>query len=90
MKSSTFDMNLTAMLIALVLVTPLTFNFRLPIVANGGLVHLETATFFIAAILFGPKKEVLAGAIGMELFHYYLIGHCGPPLPLWLEACKAI
>src|SRR5690606_32789524 len=36
--------------------------------ANGGLVHLGTAMLFIAAILFGPKKGAIAGAVGMGLF----------------------
>ena len=67
-KSSTFDMILTAMLIALVFVATLTLNIRLPIAANGGLVHLGTTMLFIASILFGPKKGALAGAIGMGLF----------------------
>ena len=67
-KSRTFDMVITAMLIALVFVATLTLNIRLPIAANGGLVHLGTAMLFIVAILFGPKKAALAGAIGMGLF----------------------
>ena len=57
MKSSTFGIILTAMLIALVLVATLTFNLRLSIAANGGLVHLGTPTLFIATILFDPKKR---------------------------------
>ena len=67
-KSRTFNMILTAMLIALVFVATLTLNIRLPIAANGGLVHLGTAMLFIASILFGPKKAALAGALGMGLF----------------------
>jgi uncharacterized membrane protein len=64
----TFDLIITAMLIALVFVSTLTLNIRLPIAANGGLVHLGTGMLFIASILFGPKKGALAGAIGMGLF----------------------
>ena len=67
-KLRTFDLILTAMLIALVFVATLTLNIRLPIAANGGLVHLGTGMLFIASILFGPKKGALAGAIGMGLF----------------------
>ncbi|MBE1553193.1 ECF transporter S component [Sporosarcina limicola] len=67
-KSRTFDLILTGMLIALVFVATLTLNIKLPITANGGLVHLGTAMLFIASILFGPKKGALAGAIGMGLF----------------------
>lgn len=67
-KSHTFDLIITAMLISLVFVATLTLNIKLPIAANGGLVHLGTAMLFIASILFGPKKGALAGAIGMGLF----------------------
>ncbi|MEK3977242.1 MULTISPECIES: ECF transporter S component [unclassified Psychrobacillus] len=67
-KTNTFDLILSAMLIALVFVATLTLNIKLPIAANGGLVHLGTAMLFIASILFGPKKGALAGAIGMGLF----------------------
>lgn len=66
--SSTFDLILSAMLIALVFVATLTLNIKLPIKANGGLVHLGTGMLFIASILFGPKKGAMAGAIGMGLF----------------------
>ncbi|WP_391118678.1 ECF transporter S component [Psychrobacillus sp. L3] len=67
-KSRTFDLILAAMLIALVFVSTLVLNIRLPIAANGGLVHLGTAMLFIASIVFGPKKGALAGAIGMGIF----------------------
>lgn len=66
--SRTFDLILSAMLIALVFVATLTLNIKLPIKANGGLVHLGTGMLFIASILFGPKKGAIAGAIGMGLF----------------------
>lgn len=64
----TFDVIITAMLVALVFVSTFFLNIKLPIAANGGLVHLGTAMLFIASILFGPKKGALAGAIGMGLF----------------------
>lgn len=64
----TFDLILTSMSIALVFVATLLLNIRLPIAANGGLVHLGTAMLFIIAILFGPKKGAIAGAVGMGLF----------------------
>jgi len=67
-KSSTFNLILSAMLIALVFVATLLLNIKLPITANGGLVHLGTGMLFIASIIFGPKKGALAGAIGMGLF----------------------
>ncbi|MBK3496781.1 ECF transporter S component [Viridibacillus sp. YIM B01967] len=67
-NSRTMDLILTAMLIALVFVATLLLNIKLPITANGGLVHLGTAMLFIASILFGPKKGAIAGAVGMGLF----------------------
>ena len=64
----TFNLILTSMLIALVFVATLLLNIKLPITANGGLVHLGTAMLFIASIMFGPKKAAIAGAVGMGLF----------------------
>ena len=70
-KTKTFDLILTAMLVSLVFVATLFLNIRLPIAANGGLVHLGTAMLFITSILFGPKKGALAGALGMGLFDLF-------------------
>lgn len=67
-STKTFNLILTAMLIALVFVATQLINIKLPITANGGLVHLGTAMLFIASILFGPKKAAIAGAVGMGLF----------------------
>ncbi|WP_405097982.1 ECF transporter S component [Oceanobacillus sp. FSL H7-0719] len=67
-RKKTQDLIITSMLIALIFVSTAFLNFRLPIAANGGLVHMGTAMLFIASILFGPKKGALAGAIGMGLF----------------------
>lgn len=67
-SQKTMDLIITAMLVALVFVSTFFLNIKLPIAANGGLVHLGTAMLFIASILFGPKKAALAGAIGMGLF----------------------
>lgn len=67
-RQKTFDLIITAMLVALVFVSTFFLNIKLPIASNGGLVHLGTAMLFIASILFGPKKGALAGAIGMGLF----------------------
>jgi uncharacterized membrane protein len=63
----TTDLIMTAMLIALVFLATF-INIKLPIKANGGLVHLGTTMLFIGAFLFGPKKAALAGALGMGLF----------------------
>lgn len=73
----TFDLIITSMLIALVFVATVLLNIKLPITANGGLVHLGTAVLFISSILFGPKKGAIAGAVGMGLFD--LVG----PWILW-------
>ncbi|MGE6486704.1 ECF transporter S component [Paenisporosarcina sp. NPDC076898] len=70
-RTQTFSLILTSMLIALVFVATLLLNIKLPITANGGLVHLGTAMLFIAAFLFGPKKAAIAGAVGMGLFDLY-------------------
>lgn len=67
-RQKTLDLIITSLLIALVFVSTVFLNIKLPITANGGLVHLGTAMLFIASILFGPKKGALAGAIGMGLF----------------------
>lgn len=67
----TFDLILTAMAISLVFVATLLLNIRLPIAANGGLVHLGTGMLFIIAMLFGPKKGAIAGAVGMGLFDLF-------------------
>lgn len=67
-RTKTFDLIITSLLIALVFVSTVFLNIKLPITANGGLVHLGTAMLFIASILFGPKKGAIAGSFGMALF----------------------
>lgn len=67
-RQKTLDLIITSMLVALIFVSTAFLNIRLPIAANGGLVHLGTAMLFIASILYGPKKGAIAGAIGMGLF----------------------
>lgn len=67
-RQKTLSIAITAMLVALVFIATVFLNIKLPIKANGGLVHLGTAMLFIASILFGPKKGAIAGAAGMGLF----------------------
>lgn len=67
-NAKTYDLIITSMLIALVFVATMLLNIKLPISANGGLVHLGTGMLFIVSILFGPKKGAIAGAVGMGLF----------------------
>lgn len=57
-----------AMCIALTYVATAFINIRLPIQANGGLVHLGNVPLFVAAVIFGKKTGTAAGAIGMGLF----------------------
>lgn len=66
-RMKTFDLVITAILAALVFVATMFMNIKLPF-GQGGLIHLGTSMLFIAAILFGPKKGALVGAIGMGLF----------------------
>ncbi|MCI5951494.1 MAG: ECF transporter S component [Anaerostipes sp.] len=61
-------LTITAMGIALTYVFTAFVNVRLPIAANGGLIHLGNVALFILAILFGKKTGMIAGGIGMGLF----------------------
>lgn len=54
--------------IALVFVFTSFVNVRLPIAANGGLIHLGNVPLFIIAILYGRRLGALAGGLGMALF----------------------
>ena len=59
---------ITGVMTALTLVFTAFVNIRLPIAANGGLVHLGNVPLFIASILFGKKAGAVSGGIGMALF----------------------
>lgn len=61
-------LTITAMAIALTYVFTAFINVRLPIAANGGLIHLGNVPLFLMALLFGRKTGMLAGGIGMGLF----------------------
>jgi uncharacterized membrane protein len=67
-KFKTKDMVETALLTALIFVATSFINIKLPIAANGGLVHLGTAMMVIAAVVFGKEKGAIAAAIGMGIF----------------------
>ena len=54
--------------IALVFAFTSFVNVRLPIAANGGLIHLGNVPLFIIAILYGRRLGALAGGLGMALF----------------------
>ena len=61
-------MTIGAMCIALTYIATAFINVRLPIQANGGLIHLGNTVLFIAAVLYGKKIGALAGGVGMALF----------------------
>lgn len=67
-RTSTKEMVISAIFIALVFVFTAFINVRLPIGGNGGLIHLGNIPLFIAAIVFGKKIGGIAGAVGMGLF----------------------
>ncbi len=56
---------ITALFIALTYVFTAFINIRLPITANGGLIHLGNVPLFICAIIFGKKSGAIAGGVGM-------------------------
>lgn len=59
---------ITAVFTALTYVFTAFVNVRLPIAANGGLVHLGNVPLFIGAILFGKRVGAISGGVGMALF----------------------
>lgn len=61
-------LTVTALFTALTYLFTAFINVRLPISANGGLIHLGNVPLFIGAILFGKKTGMIAGGIGMGLF----------------------
>lgn len=67
-KVNVTDIAITGVCIALTLVATAFINIRLPIAANGGLVHLGNVPLFLAAIIYGKKTGAFAGAFGMGLF----------------------
>lgn len=58
----------TALAIALTYIFTAFINIRLPLAANGGLIHLGNVPLFIFAIIFGKKTGAIAGGVGMGLF----------------------
>lgn len=57
-----------ALFIALTLVSTMFINIRLPIMGNGGLIHMGNVPLFIAALVYGRKAGAIAGAVGMGFF----------------------
>ncbi|MDU2064644.1 MAG: ECF transporter S component [Sporomusaceae bacterium] len=67
-KYQTKQLVMAALGIALVFICTSFVNIRLPIAANGGLIHLGNVPLFIMAILYGRWFGAVAGGIGMALF----------------------
>jgi uncharacterized membrane protein len=67
-SSKTKQLVFAALGIALVFICTVFVNVRLPVAANGGLIHLGNVPLFIIAILYGRWMGALAGGIGMALF----------------------
>lgn len=65
-KTKTLVIN--ALFIALTLVATMFINLKLPIMGNGGLIHLGNVPLFIAALVYGKKTGAIAGAFGMAFF----------------------
>ncbi|WP_042458801.1 ECF transporter S component [Neobacillus dielmonensis] len=59
---------LNALLITLTFLATMFINIRLPLMGNGGLIHLGNVPLLIAAFVFGKKSGAVAGAFGMALF----------------------
>lgn len=66
--TATKKLTINAMCIALTFVATAFINIRLPIMANGGLIHLGNVPLFLSAMIFGKKTGALAGAFGMGFF----------------------
>ena len=62
------EIAIDAVFIALTYVFTAFVNIKLPIAANGGLIHLGNIPLFVAAIVFGWRTGMIAGGIGMGLF----------------------
>lgn len=66
--SKTRTIVINALFIALTLVATMFINIRLPLMGNGGLIHLGNVPLFIAALVYGKRTGFIAGAFGMGLF----------------------
>lgn len=66
--SKTKTIVINALFIAFTLVATMLIHLRLPIMGNGGLIHLGNVPLFIAAFVYGRKTGAIAGAFGMGLF----------------------
>ncbi|HZG18328.1 MAG TPA: ECF transporter S component [Candidatus Bathyarchaeia archaeon] len=65
-KTKTIVIN--ALFIAFTLAATMFINLRLPMMGNGGLIHLGNVPLFLAAFVYGKRTGAIAGAFGMGLF----------------------
>ena len=84
--STTKTLVINGLFIALTLVATAFINIRLPLIGNGGLIHLGNVPLFLAAFLFGRKTGAIAGAFGMGLFDLISGWTAWGPLPSLLSA----
>ena len=68
---------ITALFIALTYVFTAFINIRLPITANGGLIHLGNVPLFICAIIFGKKSGAISGWTAWAPFTLIIVGLMG-------------
>lgn len=66
--SSVQFLTITAAFVALTYIFTAFINVKLPIAANGGLIHLGNVPLFIGAIFIWKENRAIAGGIGMGLF----------------------
>ncbi len=67
-RNTTKMLVINGLFIALTLVATMFINIRLPLVGNGGLIHLGNVPLFLGAFIYGKRTGALAGAFGMGLF----------------------
>lgn len=70
-QSKTKELILTSLAIGLVYVATAIIGIEIPTLNKGGLIHLGTGMLYIMAILLGPKKGAIAGALGMGMFDFF-------------------
>ena len=71
--SSVQFLTITAVFVALTYIFTAFINVKLPIAANGGLIHLGNVPLFIGAILFGKKTgaSALTGVYKEHRFQHH-------------------
>ncbi|MBI0580272.1 ECF transporter S component [Neobacillus cucumis] len=67
-SSKTKAIVINALFIAMTFVATMFINVRLPLMGNGGLIHMGNVPLFLAALVYGKKTGAIAGAFGMGLF----------------------